>query len=230
MEVQKLSYILFTMINFPQKNMSTPFLKTGEEIGFSKDEILSHYKRWLYVWACHLSKPKKKEKVLEIGPGGTKAILRYCLNRGANVSAIDMRKPKKMYDKVNFIQGDLFKSKLEKYNHIYCISVLEHIPPKLHDKFFKKIAESLLPGGKFYLSTVDRQRVLNGSKNIAMEKGLLYPVTIDYIFKPKEITLLNSGPYMRHPDWKDKDIIWKMNGGKEGNKQWTEYCCIFIKK
>jgi 2-polyprenyl-3-methyl-5-hydroxy-6-metoxy-1,4-benzoquinol methylase len=204
-------------------------MSVAKDMGFTKHDILKHYKRWLYVWACWASKPQKHQDILEIGPGNRTTVLRYCVNRGARVTAIDKRKKPKSFAGLGakYLKKDFLSSRPGIYDTIYCISVFEHLVPKTRALFFSQVARSLKPGGKLYITTVQDQKVANGP-NIAKQQGLIFEVPIKYMLEEKPgLKLLKSGKYTSAPKWTDESIIWKINGGSTRNKQWTEYCAVF---
>jgi SAM-dependent methyltransferase len=99
---------------------------------------------------------KEGDTILDIGCGAGAYLkdfyLKYnCTGIDVNIDMIE--RGKSDFPSVHFIYGNfleyLFKNK---FKLIYCISVIEFIPPGKLDSFFKKIADSLENGGYLYLN------------------------------------------------------------------------------
>ena len=226
------------MFQFPLKELvkDEKFKSIMNEMDWNVSKILNgNYKLWLYTWCLWASNPQKNMSILEAGPGGKGGILRYCSNRGCILNAVDLRKLHKNLKSIknlHYYNNDLTSTGLKDnlFDIIYCVSVIEHMKPKVRNGFFKEMSRILKVGGKMYLTTVEKQLVHDGSENIAMKGGLIYPVPMNEILKEKEhLKLIKAGDFTDHPEYKRPDIFWKIGGGKNQKKTWTEYCSILEK-
>jgi len=226
------------MFQFPLKELvnNEKFKLIMEEMEWSVEKIINgNYKLWLYIWCLWASNPQKNMNILDAGPGGKGAMLRYCSKRGCNVNAVDLRslsKNLKSIDNLHYYKRDLTNTGIHDntFDIIYCVSVIEHMEPQIREKFFVEMTRLLKVGGRMYLTTVEKQLVHDGSMNIAINKGLIYQVSMKEIGKDKKnLKMIKAGDFMDHPEYKRSDIFWKIGGGRGQNKTWTEYCSIFEK-
>lgn len=225
------------MFQLPKKSMleDTSFMNIAKSLGFGYVTMNRNYKAWLYVWCLWASQPKKRMRVLEAGPGGKGAILKYCLRSGCETHAADI---KKMQEKLKPIRGlryhkiDLTKTKFPSgyFDIVYCVSVVEHMSPPVRGKFFKESARILIKGGNMYLTTLCDQKVHGDKQNLEILNGQAYMVPMKSIIDPIiGLKSIKAGNFTEHPSWDDSSIFWKKRGGKTNKKRWTEYCAIYEK-
>ena len=98
---------------------------------------------------------RKNDEILDIGCGAGAYLKNF--NEDYFCTGIDVNKDmiergKKDLPNVNFILGSFLDQHFSKKFHaIYCISVLEFIPPSQLDLFFKKVSDYLEEGGFLFL-------------------------------------------------------------------------------
>ena len=92
------------MIMFPNKTTlkEERFIDSYKSLGFVENDLIKHYKRWIYSWCLYASSISNKSRVLEIGPGGVSAVLRGAVARDAEAHAIDVRPRPKLHKKVKY--------------------------------------------------------------------------------------------------------------------------------
>ncbi len=136
------------------------------------DEIGTHFSRtrqktygnggssnWL-VTDKYLSKLKSGQSVLDVGCGNGKLV--SGLPEGVEYIGTDFSKTlldeaKKLYPKHKFVYGDVVDPKhwldLGKYDAIFCVAVLHHIPEREQQVYIlKECKKHLMPKGMLYLT------------------------------------------------------------------------------
>ncbi len=99
---------------------------------------------------------EKGDAILDIGCGAGAYLKDFYLNYNCtgidlNIDMID--RGKLDFPSVHFIYGNILDCNFKnKFKLIYCISVIEFIPPSKLDSFFRKIADNLEDGGYLYLN------------------------------------------------------------------------------
>ncbi|MFT7072989.1 methyltransferase domain-containing protein [Patiriisocius sp. Uisw_017] len=141
----------------------------------------SHFPRvYEYSWLLQKLESKKGEKVLDVGAGVCP--LPLCLtNMGMKVTTVDLHKTTRDVDKMDewnewgFLDYSYFNASIEshnldfsqfkfsqKFDSIYSISVIEHMPRQIRNKILKNAKRLLKVGGKLLL-TID---MIPGTDNI----------------------------------------------------------------
>lgn len=90
-------------------------------------------------------KPKNRETLYDLGAGTGRAAL-YFSNRGLNVRAVDFVN-NALEVEVPFVQACLWELTLPPADLIFCVDVLEHIPPQKIDDTLRCMAVVMLRRG-----------------------------------------------------------------------------------
>ena len=157
------------------------------------------------------------DQVLEIGAGdGFKSLVVETSCKNLTLSDIDSRDItafKKDYSKIsraNFIKHDFVKSKLnKKFQGIYALDVLEHVPSSKEHKFLKNILESLLKTGSLiigipslesqkYASPLSKKYHVNCKSKSELKKFLSKYFNSVYMFSMNDEVLHTGFDQMSH--------------------------------
>jgi SAM-dependent methyltransferase len=99
---------------------------------------------------------KEGDTILDIGCGAGAYLKDFYLNyncTGIDVNIDMIDRGNLDFPSVHFIYGNFLDYSFKnKFKLIYCISVIEFIPPSKLDSFFKKIADNLEDAGYLYLN------------------------------------------------------------------------------
>gem|GEM_PF-1364120 len=115
-------------------------------------------KRWEYPWALEQAGLKPASRILDVGSGGSIFPV-YLAAAGHSVTASDrvvLPRLDRWHDiKINYLQTDLAALGLGEavFDAVFCISVIEHLPPGGIGLALAELRRVLVPGGKLLLTT-----------------------------------------------------------------------------
>lgn len=159
------------MANARNKSVDKTFLsiEQAEERGFIHRDYIAHCLRWSHVIKKMYERGNwKTARILDVGCGRELPFMKTMYTArlipefymGVDVGpvldkAVDMVNAGKMADRTsiwentNLLELDIY----EKFTHIICFEVLEHVEPKMMLDMLDKMKTMLAPGGRMFIST-----------------------------------------------------------------------------
>jgi SAM-dependent methyltransferase len=115
-------------------------------------------KRWEYPWALERAGPLEGSRVLDLGCGASIFPI-YLAGEGCRVTAVDVRVPPGL-DRLHGVTVDYVEAYLgqlpfreSEFDHLFCISVIEHLPRGSVVTSFGEMRRVLRTGGRIFVTT-----------------------------------------------------------------------------
>jgi 2-polyprenyl-3-methyl-5-hydroxy-6-metoxy-1,4-benzoquinol methylase len=156
---------------------------------------------WEYREIIHLLKPRKNDRILDIGcnTGEFCNLLKEgygCNPKGIDINEEAIRIARIEYPELPFEIGDVGKrDEMEEYDGITMIEVIEHL--RNLPEVISKVKHLLKPDGRFVLSTPNKWAVLFRLKSRIFKKDIMYDPLHVREFSPKSLRRLLSSSGMR---------------------------------
>lgn len=121
----------------------------------SHSELYLHpSKQWEYGWALQQAQLRRDDDILDAGCGASIFPL-YLASCGYDVTACDVDMPVRADEQVRYVPASITDLPFSSgsFDKVFCISVIEHLPPEDIGEAMQEFRRVLKPGGKLLLTT-----------------------------------------------------------------------------